>query len=101
MRLGHEKEAVCIVSGEGVHVRRSMRLGHENEAVCMGCMWGDRGWVAENKVVCIVSRMCVWGDRRRLGHEREAVCIVIGGGEVCGEIDAGWVAESKTVCICG
>ena len=65
MRLGHEKEAVRIVSGEGVYVRRLMRLGHENEAVCMGCMWGDRGWVAENKGVCIVSGMCIWGDRRR------------------------------------
>jgi hypothetical protein len=62
MRLG---EIVCIVSGEGEYVRRSIRLGHENEAVCMGCMWGDRGWVAENKGVCIVSGMCIWGDRRR------------------------------------
>ena len=43
MRLGHEKEVVIIVSGEGEYVRRSMRLGHENAAVCMGCMWGDRG----------------------------------------------------------
>jgi len=42
-------------------------------------MWGDRGWVAENKVVCIVRRMCIWGDRRRLGHEKEDVCIVSGG----------------------
>jgi len=40
-RLGHEKDVVCIVSGEGEYVRRSMHLGHENEAVCMGCMWGD------------------------------------------------------------
>ena len=52
------------------------RLGHENEDVCMGCMWGDRGWVAENKGVCVVSGMRMWGDRRRLGHEKEAVCIV-------------------------
>ena len=42
-------------------------------------MWGDRGGVAENKVVCIVSGMCIWGDRRRLGHEKEDVCIVSGG----------------------
>ena len=75
-RLGHEKEVVCIVSGEGEYVRRSGRLGHENEAVCKGCMWGDWGWVAENKRVCIVSGKRIWGDRRRLGHEKEDVCIV-------------------------
>ena len=66
-RLGHEREVVCIVSEEGEYVRRSMRLGHENEAVCMGCMWGDWGWVAENKRVCIESGMRIWGDRRTLG----------------------------------
>ena len=38
------------------------RLGHENTAVCMGCMWGDRGWVAENKGVCVVSGIRMWGD---------------------------------------
>ena len=77
-RLGHEREVVCIVSEEGEYVRRSMRLGHEpeNEAVCMGCMWGDWGWVAENKGVCIVVG-CVYGEiDTRLGHEKEAVCIV-------------------------
>ena len=57
----------------------------------------DAGWVAENKVVCTVSGMRIWGDRRRLGHENEAVCIVTGGG-VCEVIDAGWVAENKVVC---
>ena len=51
-------------------------------------MWGDRGGVAENKVVCIVSGMRIWGDRRWLGYENEAVCILSGGG-VCEEIDAG------------
>ena len=66
-RLGHEKEVVCIVSWEGEYVRRSGRLGHENDTVCMGCMWGDCGWVAENKGVCIVSGMRIWGDRRRVG----------------------------------
>jgi len=39
----------------------------------------DAGWVAESKVVCTVSEMRIWGDRRRLGHENEAVCIVSGG----------------------
>ena len=34
-RLGHENEAVCIVSGERVYVGSSGRLGHENEAVCI------------------------------------------------------------------
>jgi len=34
-RLGHEKEDVCIVNGEGVYVGRSMRLGHENKVVCI------------------------------------------------------------------
>jgi len=33
--LGNEKEAVCIVSGEGVYVGRSTRLGYEKEAVCI------------------------------------------------------------------
>ena len=79
--MGHEKEAVCIVSG-----------GDACEEI-------DAGWIAENKVVWTVSGMRIWRDRRRLGHEKEAVCIVSGGG-VCEEIDAGWVAESKTVCIC-
>ena len=73
-RLGHEREVVCIVSEEGEYVRRSMRLGHENETVCMGCMWGDWGWVAENKGVCIVSGMRIWGDRRTLGT-REGGCM--------------------------
>ena len=74
--LGHKREVVCIVSEEGEYVRRSMRLGFENEAVGMGCMWGDWGWVAENKGVCVVSGMRIWGDQRWLGHEKEAVCIV-------------------------
>ena len=78
-RLGHEKEAVCIVTGGGV------------------CEEIDAGWVAENKVVCTVSGMRTWGDRRWLGYENEAVCILWGG--VCEEIDAGWVAENKEVCI--
>jgi len=43
-RLGHEKEAVCIVSGGDV------------------CEEIDAGWVAENKVVCTVSGMRIWGD---------------------------------------
>ena len=30
-----EKEAVCIVSWEGVYVGRSTRLGYEKEAVCI------------------------------------------------------------------
>jgi len=78
--LGHEKKAVCIVSGGGV------------------CEEIDAGWVAENKVVCTVSWTRIWGDRRRLGYENEAVCIVSGRGSVCEEIDAGWVAENKVVC---
>jgi len=55
------------------------------ERGCMYCEWGgvckeiNAGWVAENKVVCTVSGMRIWGDRRRLGHENEAVCIVSGG----------------------
>jgi len=60
-RLGHEKEDVCIVSGEGV------------------CEEIDAGWVAENKVVWTVSGMRIWGDRRRFGYENEAVCILSGG----------------------
>jgi len=40
-RLGHEKEVVCIVSGEGEYVRRSGRLGHEKETVCI--VNGGRG----------------------------------------------------------
>jgi len=31
----------------------------------------DAGWVAENKEVCIVSGMRIWGDQRRWGHEKE------------------------------
>jgi len=44
-RLGHKKEAVCIVSGEGVYVGRSTRMGHENEAVCLigGGVCGEIG----------------------------------------------------------
>ena len=34
-RLAHEKQAVCIVNGEGVYVGRSTRLGHENKVVCI------------------------------------------------------------------
>jgi len=47
-------------------------------------------------VVCTVSGMRIWGDRRRLGHEEEVVCVVSGGG-VCEEIDAAWVAQNKVV----
>jgi len=39
----------------------------------------NTGWVAENRVVCTVSGMRIWRDRRRLGRENEAVCIVSGG----------------------
>jgi len=60
-RFGHEKEAVCILSGGDV------------------CEEIDVGWVAENQVVCTVSGMRIWGDQRQLGHENEAVCIVSGG----------------------
>ena len=71
---------VCIVSGMRIWGDRR-RLGHEKEAVCIVggevvCEEIDAGWVAEDKVVCIVSGMRIWGDRRRLGHENEAVCIV-------------------------
>ena len=77
------------------------RLGHENEAVCIVTEGGvceeiDAGWVAENKVVCTVSGMRTWGDRRWSGYENEAVCILWGG--VCEEINAGWVTENKVVC---
>jgi len=46
--------------------------------------WGvceeiNAGWVAENKVVCTVSEMRIWGDQRRLGHENEAECLLSGG----------------------
>jgi len=57
-RLGHEKEAVCIVSGGSV------------------CEEIDAGWVAENKVVWTVSGIRIWGDRRWLRYENEAVCIL-------------------------
>ena len=79
-RLGHEKEVVCIVSGVGCMWgdRRAWDTRIRLYVLWMR-MWGDRGWVAENKVVCIVRRMCIWGDRRRLGHEKEDVCIVSGG----------------------
>ena len=71
---------------------------------CTYCDWGvvceeiDTSWVAENKVVCTVSGMRIWGDQRQLGYEKEAVCILWGG--VCGDLetDAGWVAENKEVC---
>jgi len=77
--LGHEKEAVCIVTGGGV------------------CEEINAGWVAENKVVCTVSGMRIWGDQRLLGYEIEAACTLWGG--VCEQIHAGWVAENKEVCI--
>ena len=57
--LGNEKEAVCIVSGEGVYVGRSTRLGYEKEAVCI-VSW-------EGAYV---------GRSTRLGYEKETVCIV-------------------------
>jgi len=59
--LGYENEAVCILNGGGV------------------CEEIYAGWVAENKVVCTVSGMRIWGNQHRLGHENEAVCIVSGG----------------------
>jgi len=77
--LGHEKEAVCIVTGGGV------------------CEEINAGWVAENKVVCTVSGMRIWGDQRLLGYENEAAYTLWGG--VCEQIHAGWVAENKEVCI--
>ena len=61
-RLGYEKEAVCIVSREGVYVGRSTRLGYEKEAVCV-VSW-EGGYV---------------GTSARLRYENEAICIVSGG----------------------
>jgi len=37
-------------------------------------MWGDWGWVSENKVACIVSGMRIWGDRRAW-DTRKRLCI--------------------------
>jgi len=50
-------------------------VGEERKGICEEI---DAGWVAENKVVCIVSERCMCGDRRRLGHENKAVCNVSG-----------------------
>ena len=46
--LGHEKETVCIVSGEGEYVRRSVRLGHEKEVVCIVSGGGLGGYVGRS-----------------------------------------------------
>ena len=57
--LGHEKEVVCIVSGEGEYVRRSVRLGHGKEAVCI-VSGGGRG-----------RKSSMWEDRCRVGSGEE------------------------------
>jgi len=71
-QLGNEKEAVCIVNGEGV------------------CEEIDAGWVAENQMVWTVSGMHIWGDQRQLGYENEAVCILSGGVYVRRSTLVGW-----------
>jgi len=48
-QLGHEKEAVCIVSGWGVYVRRSTLVASRRirwYGLRVGCVYGeiDAGW---------------------------------------------------------
>ena len=51
------------------------------ERGCMYFEWGgvceetNAGWVAENKVVCTVSGMRMWGDRRRFAVESRDVFV--------------------------
>ena len=73
-RLGHEKEVVCIVSWEGMYVRRSGALG-TRERGCMYCEWGrgvceEIGALGTREGDCMY---CEWGE----------------GGGVCGKIDSG------------
>ena len=70
-RLGDEKEAVCIVSGEGVYVGRSTRLGHENGAVCI-----VSGGYRDGRVVtcsCVMISVFAAFRRRSRGYPGEGL----------------------------
>jgi len=88
-RLGYQKEAVCIVSWEGVYVGRSTRLGYEKEAVSIvSGRYRDGRFVTCS---CAMIFVCAACRRRSRGCPGEAP----GGGGVCEGINAGWVAQNK------